>query len=213
MMISVTGGMSGLDLDSPLNASPPCLSYSPCSVDTPSSSTSSPLASLKTAYSSLSTPTSSINEQNLKKRPSFIRRKPVPRLILEDELALLDDEAGRLTDEAPSPPIAGFSLLPALELLARKQSETSVRPLYSVVPDPPSVVMLNKPAKISESVPAPLAIIIATIVYQASTDTADPLSPIPRESPGVSEVAIEWYTTPVAETTHSTRYRIPSDAA
>lgn len=173
---------------------------------------SSPPATLRTASSSLASSPVSRTRPVLRQQPSFVRRKPVPRLTLEEELALLDDEARRHADGAPAPtPIPGFALLPALELLAKKQVEASPRPLCSVVPDPPCAVMLPKQSELRKSVPIPQ--IIATCATKIPEEADEPLSPIPPESPSVSEVAIEWYITPVADTTNSKRFRIPSDAA
>lgn len=125
---------------------------------------------------------------------------------MEDELALLDDESRRLTDGyQPSTTIPGFGLLPALELLAKKQAKMPTRHLYSVVPDPPSAVMLKSNVKVINTAITPKII--------ATADNNEPCSPIPPESPSVSEVAIEWYTTPVSDKTNNKRFRIPSDAA
>lgn len=208
IMIPNSQGIRTLEVNSPRSGSPPSLTYSPGSVGTLSSSASSPSAvSLKTASSSLSTPTTpDSTEQTVRKRPSFIRRKPVPRLTLEEELALLDDESRRLDNSIQTTPvIPGYGLLPALELLAKQKAELPVRPLFSVVPDPPSFAMTRSDVKTLKPSITPKIV--------ATTENEEPHSPIPPESPSVSEVAIQWYTTPVSDKTNNKRFRIPSDAA
>lgn len=223
-----------LDISSPQPGSPPFLSYSPCSVATPSSTTSSPPASLRTASTSLPSSPLSVttsldsndgNGKVIRRQPSRIRRKPAPRLTLEEELALLDDESRRVAEDVIPAPASGFGLLPAFEVVVVSQKNAAnatapanptianaPRQMYSVVPDPPAAIMLPNTSKASLHVTLPK--IIATAVTTKSVrDKHSSVSPIPPDSPSVSEVAIEWYNTPVLDKDNSKRFRMPSDVA
>lgn len=220
-MESPTRSFLALEGTSPTTGSPPSLSYSPGSFDTPSSvssaSSDSPVGSLCTASSSLTGSPSSLssNGKVIRRQTSRIRRKPAPRLTLEEELALLDNEARQIPSEDIIEAKNGIGLLPALEVKPKAAPPTKAPTglghcLYSLVPDPPSAIML--PQSVNLAIPPPLPIIIATPATAKLPQQEDePASPIPPDSPSVSEVAIQWYSSPNANTATTKRFRLPSD--